>query len=111
MDDFTTQQKWLQKCGKRQCVRGFLPHQSTHYRSFCPHRNCLSKFVAYWLHTRTMFTRRELEVPRRTIIDKGYSYILHYVTTSAIDSIWTQAASITVRIVAQRNALSTRSDV
>jgi len=91
-------------------LTGLCSYLSIFYRSFCPHRNCLSKFVAYWLHTRTMFTRRELEVPR-TIIDKGYSYILHYVTTSAIDSIWTQAASITVRIVAQRNALSTRSDV
>lgn len=57
-------------------VRGFLPHQSTHYRSFCRPRNCLSKLVAYWnclsklvaywLHTRTTFTQRELDVPRRS---------------------------------------------
>ena len=44
------------------------------------------------------------------MIDKSYYCILHYVTTSAINSIWTQAASVTVRIVAQRDVLSASQD-
>ena len=48
------------------------------------------------------------------MIDKSYSFFLHYVTKSAINSTWTQAAIITVRIVAERGVLSAwqdRSDV
>ena len=37
-------------------------------------------------------------------------YILHYVAIAIINSIWTQAASITVRIVTQRDVLSAWRD-
>ena len=41
-------------------VRGFLPHQSTHNCNRSPLCNWVCKFVAYCLHRRTMFPRREL---------------------------------------------------
>ena len=57
--------------------------------------------LCFLVDVNALFTMRNCAL--LVMIDKSYYYILHYVTTSAINSIWTQAASITVRIVAQRD--------